>query len=99
MASISTPKTGDQALDLFHTRLKAELDPLLANLLVQGNLVPSVILAAGNNQVAHKLQRVPYGCFPVYQTSPGSFFNYKPSDKNFIYLNASGSFTVSLWTF
>lgn len=99
MAAISTPKTGDQALDLFHSRLKSEIDPLLANKLMQGNLVENVLLVPGQNQVSHTLQRIPYGYIVVQSNSLPQVYNFKTSDKNYLYLNSSTSVLVSLWTF
>lgn len=99
MPAITVPKTGNTSLDLYTSRLKSELDPLIANKLVQGNLLQNVAIVSGQNQIQHKLQRLPYGSFIVYQSTVGSFYNYQASDKNNLYLTASGSFTASLWVF
>jgi hypothetical protein len=87
-----------QSPDPILTRWKSSLDPVLANQLLQGNLLTSVLLAIGSNQVAHKLQRQPVGWIITDQT--GSSVIYRLSwDNNFIVLNASQPVTINLWCF
>lgn len=43
--------------DLLQTRWASQLNPILANLLVQGQLLPNIDLISGTNVVNHKLGR------------------------------------------
>ncbi len=98
MAAITLPKTGDQTLDLFFSRLKSELDPLLANRLMQGNVLKDLALIQGNNQINHLLQRQPLGWIVIDQSAVSQFYRVS-WDMNFLVLNASQPATISLWVF
>lgn len=101
MANIPIIKTGSIGLDLFMTRLKSELDPVLANKFVQGNFLQNITLVPGVNYVSHTLARMPLGWSIVDITGPYSIWRSAPSTITQLTLTASVSanLSVSLWVF
>ena len=88
---------GDPAA--MQARWKSQLDPLLANDLVQGTLVSGVSLSSGDNSVTHKLGRAPKGWILTDINAAVTVYRSKDFSDTTLTLNASGTATVSLWVF
>lgn len=87
-----------QVPDATLTKWKSQLDPILANRLLQGNFLQNLDIKAGPNQVSHLLQRQPMGWIICDQTADSTF--YRTSwDVNFINLVSSNATTASFWVF
>jgi hypothetical protein len=99
LSSIPLIKTGDVGLDLFMTRLKSGLDPVLANPLVNGLLLRNISLSIGDNVVNHRLSRQMQGWMLVDQSAGVVLYRSAPLNDLTLTLNASAPVTVSLWVF
>ncbi len=99
MPSLALFKSGNQSFDLFQTRLKSELDPILANLLVQGSLLPNISLLAGDNVINHKLARNQIGWVITDMSAGVTIYRSQPLNNRTLVLNASAPVTISLWVF
>lgn len=101
MSSVGIYKSGDQALDLFQTRLKAELDPVLGNRFVQGLQLPSFTLNPGVNVINHLLSRQQQGWSIVDISGPAVIWRNQPLTSTTLTLTCSAvaAITISLWVF
>jgi hypothetical protein len=86
-------------LQLLQTRWKSILDPVIANPMTNMSILENIVLASGNNQVAHKLQRMQQGWVIVDINGAGTIFRYKPFTDSYLYLTASTALTVSIGVF
>lgn len=100
MASIPLFKSGNQSLDLFQTRLKSELDPVLSNIFVQGFMI-SAVVNPGLNTINHKLGRMQQGWTLTDMNGPATIWRALPFTTTTLTLNCSTSTTmsISLWVF
>jgi len=101
MSQIQLLKSGNQAFDLWQTRVKSQLDPVLANKIMQGNLLQGLTLTPGVNTYNHKLGRTPYGWFPVDLSGPAVIWRSSPLNAQTLILTSSSTATLalSLWVF
>jgi len=101
MSQIQLLKSGNQAFDLWQTRVKSQLDPVLANKIMQGNLLQGLTLTPGVNNINHLLGRTPYGWFPVDVNAPWNIWRSGPLNAQTLILTSSNTatLTVSLWVF
>jgi hypothetical protein len=79
-----------------------DLNPVIANQLVNGQLLQSVKLAAGKNVVNHKLGRTLIGWFPTRIRSSATFYDQQDGNSNpatTLILYASAACTADLWVF
>jgi hypothetical protein len=88
-------------LDQMQTKWASQLNPVLANLLVQGQLLDAQIFEIGSNAVNHKLGRTPNGWFSVSPQGPGQLYEapYQPNPTLTLTIIASESLISSLWVF
>lgn len=96
MASPLSPKLD---WNLANPLWASALNPVLANQLLQGNLIQNVTLVSGNNQINHNLNRLQIGWFIIDQNASATFYRSKPFNYQNLILNSSGAVTVSLWCF
>lgn len=89
----------DQTLMLWQTKWKGELDPLLANPLLDGLLLEGLVLVNGLNTINHKLQRKQRGWFLVDTTEAVALWRPLPFNNLTLSLMCNGTPTVSLWCF
>lgn len=92
----------NQTLAQLQSKWPAQLNPVLANLLVNGQLLSNITLINGTTVVNHKLGRPILGWFitspqgpfgNVYQTS------YQPNPSLTISLTNNASLITDLWVF
>lgn len=77
---------------------KASLDPVLANLLINGQLLSNIALANGTTAVDHKLGRMPNGWFLV--SPQGAATVYQTAVNNLtLTLSSNAAITTALWVF
>lgn len=89
-------------LDQLQTRWKSEIDPVLANLLVQGRLVTGVSLLSGVNVINHGLGRPLVGWLAVGQSAASALYDSQavnPQKQSTLILNSANPCTVSIWFF
>lgn len=95
-------QTEDQNLSLLQTRWAAQLNPILASLLSQGQLLRNVDLINGDTEVNHKLGRKLIGW--VLTRVRGAAQIYDNQDTNSmsqltLSLTSDADVTVDLWVF
>ena len=96
MAQLSTKLPYDQML----TKWSSALNPILANLLVQGLPLESVILVANTPQVLnHSLGRTQVGFIITDQSAAASIFRTQPLNDQTITLESNANVTINLWNF
>jgi hypothetical protein len=84
------------------TRWKSLLDPLLVNLLLQGQLLSKVPLTTGANVVNHGLGRQLQGYIIVLNSASVTFYDEQSTNASTnltLVLVASAPTTVSIWVF
>jgi hypothetical protein len=92
-------KTEDQVLQLWQTKWKAELDPVLSNPILNGTLLESVSLANGVTVVNHRLGRRPRGWFIVDINAAATVYRSQPLTEKTITLTSDAAATCKLWVF
>jgi len=80
----------------------SQLNPLLTNPALQGNILKSVVLASGDNTINHKLGRKLQGWIIVRQRASASMYDKQDSNARpelTLVLNASAAVTVDIYVF
>lgn len=96
MGNLSTKLTWDQANPLW----AAQINPVLANLLIQGLPINSVVLVSGVSQTLnHGLGKNQTGFFVTDQNAAASIFRTLPFNSKTITLQSSADVTVNLWVY
>jgi hypothetical protein len=97
MANLPQKLTFDQ----LQTKWASQINPVLSNLLVQGQLLQNQMLITGSNAINHKLGRTPNGWFVVSPQSAAVVHQnaYQPNSDLILTLTSSGSLTCDLWVF
>lgn len=85
--------------ELMLTKWASILNPLIANPTNNLSILDSFTLAAGNNQIPHKLDRIPKGWIQLDINAAATIYRYQASTINFLYLNSSAPATVTLGVF
>jgi hypothetical protein len=78
------------------------INPVLANLLVQGQLLSGVVVKTGANTINHGLGRKLQGYFITLNSAATTFYDSQASNQRpdlTLVLNASGPSNISLWVF
>lgn len=91
-------QTNDQTLQLWQTKWAAELNPLLGNPIVQGNIVESDLIL-GVTVVNHKLGRKPVGWIIVDQDGGASVYRSAPFNDLTLALTSNAAVTVRILVF
>lgn len=89
-------------IDLMQQRWASQLNPILANLLVQGRLLEDVTLMTGNNVVNHLLGRDLIGWFITRKNDAANIYdtqNINQMPDLTLNLVSDMSVRVSLWVF
>lgn len=90
-----------QPLSLMQTSWATQLDPVIANLLVQGQLLTGQTLINGTTVINHKLGRQPQGWFLVSPQASATVYQAasQPNPTLTLTLVSSAALTTSLWVF
>ena len=92
----------DKDLMMLQTRWASILDPIIAQPINSGVLLPNISLVTGLNQVAHKLQRRLQGRLIVRQRAAATLFDQQdtnPTPDTLLFLNSSAPVVVDLFVF
>ena len=87
---------------LANPKWAADLNPVLANPVVGGNLLQDVALISGDNVINHGLGEKLQGYMIVLNSSPVTFYDKQaqnPRPELTLILNASGATKVSIYVF
>lgn len=87
--------------DMAQTVWGQELDPVLANLLIQGQLLVDMPLVNGTTVISHKLGRKPLGWFLVAPKAAGTVFQAASQLNPTLQLTliSNAALTTSIWVF
>lgn len=88
--------------DLANPKWAAVINPILANPLVAGNLLPGLVLTTGSNTINHGLGVKLQGYFVVLNSAAVTFYDSQRTNQRpdlTLILNASGPTTISLYVF
>lgn len=92
-------KSSDQTLMLLEKQWISQLNPLLANILTQGSLLPNISLINGVNTFNHYLGKQQTGWLITDQNSLASIFRSEPLNSQTLTLTSDANVTISLWVF
>ncbi len=88
--------------ELANNKWAASLNPVIANPLVNGQIIPNVALISGRNVINHKLQRKLQGYLVILNSASATFYDGQATNQMpdlILILYASGATTVSLYVF
>ena len=87
-------------LPMMQTKWASLLNPVLANQLLQGNLITDVVLVANKPFVVnHLLNRMMVGYIIVAQNANAVVWYTQPFNSQTLTLEANANVTVNLWCF
>ena len=85
--------------ELMLTKWASELNPVLANDLIQGILLKGTKLSIGSNVINHLLGRTMVGWYVVDQDAAASIYRSAPLNDQTLTLTSNAVTTVNLWVF
>jgi hypothetical protein len=90
-----------QPLPLMQTSWANQINPVLANLLIQGQLLQNQQLIDGTTVINHKLGRTPLGWFLVSPQAAATVYQaaQQPNPNLTLTLVSSAAVTTSIWVF
>lgn len=92
-------KNNDRDFQLMQTGWASQLNPLLANPLVNGVFVKSQPLTMGATVVNHRLGRKPQGWMITDINGAATVYRSKPFTELVLVLTSSAAVTVDIWVF
>lgn len=96
MSQLSSNLTFEQML----TKWSGQLNPLLANKLIQGVALDNIVLIANTPQtINHYLGKNQSGFIVTDQTAAASIYRTQPFNSKNITLEANATVTINLWVY
>ena len=91
----------NQTLPQMQSKWKSLLDPVLANLLINGQLLQNQTLVNGATPINHRLGRTPQGWFLVAPQGPATVYQaaQQPTPDLILTLVSNAAITTSIWVF
>lgn len=101
MKALKKLQLTDDAVSRFQDNVEEALKPIIAASLIDGLLLPDIDLISGqDNNVSHKLGRIPLGYIPVKRSASSTIWDQaSTAPSSLLNLHCSTSCTVSLWVF
>ena len=89
------------SLPMMQTQWAQQIDPVLANLLIQGQLLQNISLSSGTNVINHKLGRTPQGWFLVAPQGSNDVHQaaQQPNPTLTLTLVSASALTTGIWVF
>ena len=87
---------------LANPRWAALINPVLANLLIRGQMINAINVKSGANTINHGLGRKLIGYFVTLNSANATFYDSQASNQRpelTLILNASAPATINLWVF
>jgi hypothetical protein len=98
VAQLPLIRTAD-ALPVLMPKWKSQLDPVIANLLLNGQQINDVDLSTSDTVIPHNLGQVPQGWLLADQNTNATVFRTQPMTNSSITLQATSACTVNLWIY
>lgn len=93
-------QTANKDLTLLQTNWATQLNPVLANTILQGLQINNIVLVANTPLVVnHMLSRNMLGWIIVDQNAAASIYRTKPFNNQTITLEANANVTVNIWCY
>ena len=86
-------------MDQMQTRWASQLNPLLANTLINGLFIQNISIVSGKNVINHLLGRQQQGWMLADQTAAASVYRSQPFNDITLTLTSSAPCQISLWVF
>lgn len=84
------------------TKWSSQLNPVLANPILQGQLLPELVVKSGNNTINHGLGRALVGYIVVGNSAAVTFYDKQATNQRpdlTLILVASGAATINIYVF
>lgn len=92
-------KSESLQFELYQSRLKAILDPIIALPIINGLLLKNIALINGVTIVNHKLAKQMTGWIIVDQDAKANIYRSQPLSDKTLTLTSDAACNVSLWVF
>lgn len=100
--SLAQFQGGDTSFQMMQNSWATQLNPVLSNPLLNGSILPGVVLSIGTTKVSHLLGRKLQGWIVVGQNAPASIYDSQATESMpflFLSLVSNATVTVTLWVF
>jgi hypothetical protein len=87
-----------QPLGLMQNQWASQLNPVIANQLVNGNPLTGILLSNGTTTVNHLLGRLPQGFIQTNKNGLGDYY-FKNINTLTVQIVANAAITIDLWVF
>lgn len=91
--------TNNTDMMLMQTKWSSQINPVLANAVVNGQMLKSVQLASGANTINHKLDRQMQGWFITDVNAAATIYRSQPFNTKTLTLTSSAPAVVDIWVF
>lgn len=88
-----------QSLDLLQTRWKSQLDPVIANPIVQGRQLTGIDLTTSPKTISHGLDRTQQGWIITDISAAATVYRTGDFNDTNMVLTASAACTVAIWVY
>lgn len=91
---------GDQPFQLMQSSWSAQLNPMLANPIINGFQLNNITIASGSAvAINHLLGRMQQGWFLVDQNAPAKIARIQPLNNKTLTLSSDATVTVAVWVY
>lgn len=100
--ALSSFNTKIHEFSLMQSSWSSQLNPVLENYLINGQLLKNIVLKIGDNQITHKLNRNLKGWFITRLRASAIIYDKQDSQlrpEQFLTLNSSGNVTIDIYVF
>lgn len=99
MVGLPLFKSDDQTFQLLQSKWKSQLDGLLDNPILNGQILEGIVLAIGTNNIDHMLSRKQQGWFVTDTNASVQVFRSMPFNNKTLTLNSNAVATINLLVF
>ncbi len=92
-------QSDDRNFQLMQNSWASSLNPVLSNPIVNGFVLPNLVLVTGANTINHRLGRMMQGWIVTDQNGAATVYRSAPLNNLTLTLTASAGITVSLYVF
>lgn len=102
LSKIALVQTPDRLVNQLQQNINSQLNQIIANPIVSGNIINNVVLAVGDNTINHMLGRNLQGWIIILKSANSNIFDKQSTNSTpnlTLVLNSSGIVTISLYVF